>query len=335
MRGVAVGGMSIGFLGGLPPLLGGGGVDDQMRRTKIALEGLGHQVVHVDRTMDTDYEVQVLHAFAATANVWFYLSFQTRSTMPVVLSPISLNARAWNRGLTPLLSRVRLGYRSTLNMTRELCLGAAELVALTEHERGQLRALGADAARISVIPNGSDADTEHGPRSRPARVDAPLLMVGAIQARKRQAAVVRALPDHDLVIAGALMCSAAEQAEWTQLLSQRPRATWVGHVSDRARLLDLYAAARAVILLSRGEGQSLAVLDALALGVPVVLSDLAGHRELAARFPSLVVIVRTVDELRSALGALPPRADQRPAGLATWSDVGGRLAEPYRGLLPG
>jgi glycosyltransferase involved in cell wall biosynthesis len=91
-----------------------------------------------------------------------------------------------------------------------------------------------------------------------------------------------------------------------------PRVRFAGEVPDAARLLtafDVFAAP------SRKEGLPLAVVEAMALGVPVVASDIAAHREVLGpdsdglaegsveAFAKRLTAVVTDAELRGRLGA--------------------------------
>jgi glycosyltransferase involved in cell wall biosynthesis len=78
------------------------------------------------------------------------------------------------------------------------------------------------------------------------------------------------------------------------------RAVFPGEIVDAARLFrafDVYAAP------SAKEGMPLAVLEAMALGVPVVASDIAAHREVLGR-ASPGLVEATPEALGEALGAL-------------------------------
>jgi glycosyltransferase involved in cell wall biosynthesis len=87
----------------------------------------------------------------------------------------------------------------------------------------------------------------------------------------------------------------------------RERVRLVGEVSGAAALFgafDVYAAP------SAKEGMPLAVLEAMALGIPIVASDIPAHREILGDYPALVA--RTPDAfaaaIRRALGDEPWRA---------------------------
>jgi len=86
-----------------------------------------------------------------------------------------------------------------------------------------------------------------------------------------------------------------------------PRAVFPGEVEDAARCLgafDVYAAP------SRKEGLPLGVLEAMALGLPVVASDIAAHREVLGPVADALVAA-TPEALAARLGALLADADQR------------------------
>jgi hypothetical protein len=76
------------------------------------------------------------------------------------------------------------------------------------------------------------------------------------------------------------------------------------------------------------------VIETLAAGTPVVLSELPSHRELAAAHPGWVrladspeAVSRLVEELR----AQPPAGP--PPRIPSWDDVAQQLEVLYRSLV--
>jgi glycosyltransferase involved in cell wall biosynthesis len=104
---------------------------------------------------------------------------------------------------------------------------------------------------------------------------------------------------------------------------------WLGETSDPGAVRAVMRSAVALVHLSAAEGQSLAVLEALAEGTPVVASSLPSTRELAAQHPHHVRMVKGVDELPAALATLEQHPAQPPE-IPTWDDVAARLETVYR-----
>ena len=67
----------------------------------------------------------------------------------------------------------------------------------------------------------------------------------------------------------------------------RAGGLWLGELSDQPTVRAVVRAASALVHLSAAEGQSLAVLEALAEGTPVAASPLPANRELERRYPGL------------------------------------------------
>ncbi len=93
----------------------------------------------------------------------------------------------------------------------------------------------------------------------------------------------------------------------------------------------LLARAGAVVLLSDYEAHPLAVMEALALGRPVVGTDSTGLHELVERglIEPVAPSAEPAEVARAILGALdaPPRA---PVELPTWDDCAASLMARYR-----
>ena len=140
----------------------------------------------------------------------------------------------------------------------------------TKHDAVELYGLA--PAGITVTPLAVDPAFTPGDGTH----DGDLLFVGAVQQRKDPLAALDAaqatgLP---LVVVG----PEKDQALAAEL---RRRGADVRGVVPKAELAELYRRAAAVVLLSRYEGFGIPVLEAMASGTPVVLSDDAALREVA------------------------------------------------------
>ena len=162
-----------------------------------------------------------------------------------------------------------------------------------------------------------------GPHLQPANCALPeprhLLHVGTLEPRKNLDRLLDAMELIGPTEAPPLLL--AGRYGWRQegLLARVAAAgesvRWLGEVDDQ-HLADLYRQAAVVIQPSRHEGFDLPVLEGLAAGVPVVVSDIPVHREVAAD----CAIFAPVDDaaalaaaIREALGWRPEQRQLRGA----------------------
>ena len=113
-----------------------------------------------------------------------------------------------------------------------------------------------------------------------------LLFVGRVAFEKNIDFLLRALeravaaiPDLLLVIAGEGPALASLKKLAAQL-SLRKNTLFVGYLDRRGALLDCYRAADAFVFASRTETQGLVLLEAMALGLPVISTAVMGTRDI-------------------------------------------------------
>ncbi|MBL8798123.1 MAG: glycosyltransferase, partial [Planctomycetia bacterium] len=108
---------------------------------------------------------------------------------------------------------------------------------------------------------------------------------------------------------------------------------WRGPIEDVPTLL---AAADVLVSTSAHEGLSLAHLEALAAGRPVVATDAGGTAEIARDHPALTVLPldTTPEQFAKALAALAVAPPANGATLAATHFTRGRMAEQYARLYP-
>ena len=322
--------LRVGFLGRVPPALGGAGLELQMSRSAAALERLGHEVVWVDAG-PRDGGFDVLHAFGSEPAVWHQLSHWTRNRAPLVVTAIVVVAPGRDELKMRLSARIP-GVMTSSRMRADLLRRADAVIAGSEYERALVTRLGADPAATVVRANGADpVAAGEPPEGLP--VEPFALMVGAVTERKRHPEVLRALAGRvPVVVAGTYAGEEAGRDEWERTVAETG-ATWLGAL-DQAALAAVRARALALVHLSAAETQSLAVVEALAEPLPCVVRDIPVHRELAERHGGWVRLVKDAGEVAAALERLRGEPLGEPAPrIPRWDDVAAELVDLYRGLL--
>ena len=220
---------------------------------------------------------------------------------------------------------------------------AAGLLAVSETMRGDMAAIGIDAAKVAVHYTGIDTARFHPGDRAAARAalgidDAPaILSVGALIERKGQALVIAALPALPGVhywLAGA----GEEEGRYRALarrLGVEARVHFMGSVAN-ADLPQLYRAADVVVMPSASEGLANAWVEALACGTPIVISDAGGAAELVTSPTAGRIVQRTPEAIAAAVQeilAAPPSPSDVAASLGgrfDWDRNGRELAQHLR-----
>jgi glycosyltransferase involved in cell wall biosynthesis len=172
--------------------------------------------------------------------------------------------------------------------------------------------------RLATIPNALDVDRVRKAglaMTREVDASALLLVVGRFSSEKALEIIVRAIsklshrqtsPINILIMGeGTERSSIAREIEGASL---EDRITLLPYQSDWWKWLSV---ADGLISMSRYEGNPNVVLEAMAGGCPVVLSDIPAHREIADTSSALFVPVDDVNVLSTAIDDLV--ADKRGA----------------------
>jgi glycosyltransferase involved in cell wall biosynthesis len=227
---------------------------------------------------------------------------------------------------------------------------AKRLIALNEGERELFKSLlRFSPERFVVIPNGGDRLVIEDEEISPA-ADRPnphlIVSVGRLERFKGHHRLVAALPlirerypDLRLAIVG----EGPEHDALMSLAAQLGVADSVGTggiaLTDRLAMANQVRRASVVALLSEGEGQPLTMLEAAALGRPLVVTDAPGLRELIDKGMALGVPLRASS--RQIADAILMQLDQplipNRAAVPTWAECVDALVDIYGAAsgLPG
>lgn len=207
---------------------------------------------------------------------------------------------------------------------------ADHVVTVSNAMKKELLAL-APSARITVIYNGVDpAPFRSLSPSRPVLLeDRFLLTVGHFERRKNYANLVTAMghlrhrfPDLQLVIVGRDGGTLAETRAQVAHLGLETVTRLLHHVDDGS-LASLYDKAVMLVFPSTYEGFGIPILEAMAAGIPMALSDLPVFRELTqdrAAYFDPHDPVRMAETLAGLLNSAERRDEQRCFGTARIED---------------
>lgn len=205
----------------------------------------------------------------------------------------------WQRNLSVVSTAhawVMLGLKGELYRQIDLSLMRRfdHLIAVSHATKDEMVGAGVPSDLISVIHNGIDTDA-WSPNRVPGTLRTELSLEGAFPIIGY---VGRIMPEKDLVTwlrAAALVANKFPQAHFvlvgegkdggtleqlkglTSELGIAARTHFPGYRSD---LLPVYSAFDLFVLSSRREGLPNSILEAMALGLPVVTTDVAGAKEL-------------------------------------------------------
>ncbi|MCP3426820.1 glycosyltransferase family 4 protein [Rothia sp. AR01] len=239
---------------------------------------------------------------------------------------------------------VRLGWRlfHTSYAPQRLLLNRADAVVTVSETTRRLMAEHRLTRRpVHVISNAPPADAVCGEEEALARIPGrgdKLLYMGSAMPYKRVERLVREmgrLPEHELHLLSRFPPQRAE--ELRALVPPGARVVFHDGVTDAA-YRELLRECRALVTVSASEGYGLPVVEAMAAGAPVVVSDIEIFREIA---PGALHVdaeeggfARAVRSL-SDPGAYRARvlAAVRDAGRYRWDDSAARLVELARGVV--
>ena len=193
-----------------------------------------------------------------------------------------------------------------------VCAGrAAHVVTVARAQLPELERLGYE--RVSVIPNAVD-EQAFAPTRRAAAVRAELglpeqdflaLLVANLRPEKRVDRFVKAVSRAyacGAPLRGVVVGGGSEAARVTALAGASGGAVRV--LGPRSDIPDLMRAADAVCLTSDAEAMPMVLLEAMALGRPVVSTDVGGVSEVVVHGVTGLLVPPDEDALAGALGGL-------------------------------
>jgi glycosyltransferase involved in cell wall biosynthesis len=208
---------------------------------------------------------------------------------------------------------------------------------------------------VMLIPNGVDVDAFQAGRVRRDRARAKLgvandtflvLFVGYLVAHKGLGTLLDAWDElgrdgeRELLLVGPASGFYREIADIPARASRTPGVEMLNHV-DASEMPEIYAAADAFALPTRAEGMPNSLLEALASGLPAVVSEVPGVIEISEKADGVVALptvsARTITDALTNLErhwreGLRDRQPRLPSSFSL-SAVASRYADLYRRLV--
>lgn len=334
-----------------------GGLQVQVRETIAALNRLGSETPHriqaqlVDPNRERLDTFDLIHVFSAINGNYRVVEAAVELGVPVVLSP--LISTGWDRA-SGFRARVadRLAGRLTAwnvqtsyAQTKRALQLARLIIALGEPERDAIiSGFLVEPAKIRVFPNGINRHffTSRAElfRHRTGITGPFVLMVGSINPYKNQLGLVQALAGMNISVV--LIGHVARQDQtYLDTVLRTPHVRWLGALNhDDPLLASAYCAASVLALPSQGEVFPLAVLEALASGTPVVMTDANALDLRESAFALRQVHWQDASAQRAAIAHFIDHPPDREAVRAlveqfTWARIASQIAACYGDLLDG
>lgn len=229
-----------------------------------------------------------------------------------LLDPTSSERRWWTRITASLLARADVIIASSALMQQRLVrlVGATPVVRLPNP-------VDVDRLRRDATPSRREEPADPLPPERLGRHRVEAVVIARLVPQKGHEDLLRALAEadrqdlHVTFIGDGPLRDALETLR--DALDLHDRVTFAGRIDDRQELAVRLSRADLLIQPAHYEGMPNTVLEALALGTPVLATDeLQMLRELAAGTPRDAIRLVPRDALAAALRGVPLRPGPRP-----------------------
>lgn len=230
-----------------------------------------------------------------------------------------------------------------------LRLPVARFIAISESTAGKLVRHGISRDRIDVIPCGYDDSVVAAIGRPPTPTHPTVTVVGRLVSYKRVDLVIEAVaqlrdrwPDLELVVIG----RGPEEQRLRTLAQARGVAEHVrfaGHLPTHADVLRAVAGSSVFVSASEIEGFGIVVVEACAVGCPIVVSDIDVFREVTAggtgglmfRAGDAADLAHQLDRLLADpdLRAASAAAGRAHAARYRWREIAERTAATFRTIV--
>jgi glycosyltransferase involved in cell wall biosynthesis len=243
-------------------------------------------------------------------------------------------------------SRVRTSLRRFQRVAlRPLMARAAALVAVSDFEADYFaEGLRIPRNRFVVVPNGSNLPRNETTQQPADRDHTLIVSVGRLERYKGHHRIIAALPIIRKCLPSVRL-RIVGSGPYEAALRQQARRCGVADCVDigpipagvRAGMASLLSRAALVTLLSEYEAHSISVIEALAMGCPVLVADTSGLHEFADRGQARgIPLNSSPDEVAGAV--LRQIADPIAAPgvqVPTWDDCAAGVLQIYRDAVAG
>jgi glycosyltransferase involved in cell wall biosynthesis len=244
---------------------------------------------------------------------------------------------------TPLTPDGRLlpPLRHQRALTRLVARAIDEVVAVTRRQVPPLERIGYPRGRIEVVHNGVFETDLAGiePSKELAGDGFPVLCVSALRPEKRVDLFIRAVAEARRANPGITGYVAGEGRE-RERLEALAGQSGVRLLGARTDVFELVAGAGAVCLPSEAEAMPMSLLEAMALGRPVIATDVGGNAEVVSHGETGYLLApgdeRALARAMIELAGDPARADEMgAAGRRRQRErfTGERMVEGYIGAF--
>lgn len=266
-----------------------------------------------------------------------------------LVAPMAMAAAA-RRGLPYVVSFHSGGHPSALrNRARSLqrlllrpgLTRARRLVAVSRFELDLFRRdLRLAASRFTLVRNGSSLPR---PGTTPRAGEALVVSIGRLEQYKGHRRVVEAWPEVVAAVPGArlrILGAGPDEAPIRELIAAGGVADRISLElipgDDRQAIADALGEANLVVLLSDYEAHPVSIMEALAVGTPVLVTRTSGLTELVEDgLAAGIAPAASTSEIASAIVAELRSPRRVEARLPTWDDCAAQLGDLYRDMLAG